>query len=235
MYVDLHNHTSFSYDSVNLLGDFERAHRQGKFGLLAVTDHHTVEGASRMRDLATFPVIVGQEILTNEGEIIGLFIERQVKRDLSPEETVDCIKAQGGLVYVPHPFMRHAGHALRYSALVRILPAVDIIEVHNGGMPVPWPNSAALAFARKHQIALGAGSDAHMPCEIGVAGVALPDGLNPMASPTEFLSALRAGRIHVGDKPSVLVRVWERLYLMPRRRLFPRMDKVLAGGSDSSQ
>ena len=75
MLVDLHNHTDHSPDSRNRLRDYERAHARGRFDVVAITDHNTIAGALEFRERASFPVIVGQEIDTTEGELIGLFLE----------------------------------------------------------------------------------------------------------------------------------------------------------------
>ena len=218
MRIDLHNHTVFSADGFNRLAHFEHAYRQGRFDVLAITDHHTVEGALRLREHASFPLIVGQEVLSRDGEIIGLFIERTVPRGLTAEETAARIKEQGGLVYVPHPFLRVLADSLRYAALLRLVPMIDILEAHNGLMPVPGPNRAAAAFATRFGLVPGAGSDAHVPCEIGVAAMAVPDLDVPLSAPA-LLSALRGGRLALGRKPPPWQRVGERLALFAYQNL----------------
>lgn len=222
MRIDLHNHSACSTDSINTLADYERAYRAGRFDVLAITDHRGVEGALRFRERASFPIVVGQEVRTSEGEIIGLFLERSIPRGLSPEETIARIRDQGGLVYVPHPFMRFAGHALSEEALFRVLPQVDIVEAHNGAMPVPGPNRSALAFAKAYGVTAGAGSDAHVPCEIGVATVYVPDGRGKPITPASLLELLAQGEVSVRRPPSIAQRVWQRAWLFARRRRLRR-------------
>src|SRR5580693_442815 len=109
---DLHLHTEYSPDCDTSLERIE-AHclAQGLTGL-AVTDHNTLEGALRLRDrVKSLQVIVGEEVSTRDGDVIGLFLREPIPPRLSALETMDAIHAQGGLVYLPHPFDR--AHARR--------------------------------------------------------------------------------------------------------------------------
>ena len=85
--VDLHNHTFHSYDAQNRLSDYERAHDRGRFDVVAITDHNTIAGALRFRERASFPVIVGQEIDTADGELIGLYLDEPVAAGVPAIET----------------------------------------------------------------------------------------------------------------------------------------------------
>src|SRR2546422_585266 len=96
--IDLHNHTHFSSDSILSPKRFVRECRRRGLDRVAVTDHNTIRGALATRGLADFPVIIGEEILTTDGEIIGLFLEGEIPRGLTAAETVERIKAQGGVV-----------------------------------------------------------------------------------------------------------------------------------------
>lgn len=189
--VDLHTHTYFSPDSGARLEDIIAAVARRKLGAIAVTDHNLIDGALRLREIAPFPVIVGEEIMTTDGEIIGLFLEEHIPKLLSPEETVERIKAQGGLVYVPHPFDRVRGSHLRRETLERLVDRIDIIEVINSRVTLPADNRQADLFAKEHRLCRGAGSDAHLPAELGQAWVELA----PFAGAAEFLAHLRAGRV----------------------------------------
>src|SRR5438105_4721096 len=129
--VDLHVHSSASYDC--RVEPDQVAARCRKLGLSPVflTDHETVKGALGLWRSDPAAAVVGQEVLTTEGELIGLFLERQVPSRLSPEEAVLHIKAQGGLVYLEHPYDRFR-RALSEAAIERIANRVDVVEVHNG-------------------------------------------------------------------------------------------------------
>ncbi|MBI2910749.1 MAG: PHP domain-containing protein [Chloroflexi bacterium] len=178
---------------------------------LAVTDHNRIDGALEARAVApaALRVIVGEEIRTSEGEIIGLFLSEAITRDLSPEETCERIKAQGGLAYVPHPFDRFRRSPIRRAALDRIRDRIDALEVLNARNLWPGHDAAALAFARRWGIAGGAGSDAHTPFEVGNAWVEIED----FTTPREFVAALRRGRVgghHAGPWVHFITR-WVRL------------------------
>jgi predicted metal-dependent phosphoesterase TrpH len=169
MLVDLHNHTVHSPDSRNRLRDYERAHARGRFDVVAITDHDTIAGALEFRERSSFPVIVGQEIATADGELIGLFLETPLPSGLEAIETAERIHAQGGLVYLQHPFYRlirgRLGPVVREQLCGRGL--VDIVEARNGG---PWAaagNARALQWARTWGLPHAASSDAHEPAAIG--------------------------------------------------------------------
>jgi predicted metal-dependent phosphoesterase TrpH len=169
MLVDLHNHTFHSPDSRNRLRDYERAHERGRFDIVAITDHNTIAGAIEFRERASFPVIVGQEIDTTDGELIGLYLETAVPIGLTAIETAEHIHAQGGLVYLQHPFYRLISGRLRPPARedLRGRRLLDIVEACNGG---PWAaaaNARALRWARACDLPHAASSDAHEPAAIG--------------------------------------------------------------------
>lgn len=180
---------------------------------LAVTDHNRIDGAVEAQALApeSLRIIVGEEIRTAEGEIIGLFLKEAIPRDLSPEETCERIKAQGGVVYVPHPFDRFRRSPIRRAALDRIRGAslVDALEALNARNLWPGHDAAAAAYARRWGIACGAGSDAHTPFEVGNAWVEVEE----FDTPQDFSAALRHGRVggrHAGPWVHFITR-WVRL------------------------
>jgi hypothetical protein len=160
-------HTHFSPDS-DVKPDRLVA-RCEKVGLncIAVTDHNTVEGALAVKEIAPFTVIVAEEVGSSEGEITGLFLNETIPRGLSPLETVQRIKEQGGLVSVPHPFDRFRGHVISRSALDEILPHIDIVEAFNSRNSLPADNRKAQEFARDHDLVVSGVSDAHTTFELG--------------------------------------------------------------------
>ncbi|GAG02442.1 unnamed protein product, partial [marine sediment metagenome] len=129
--ADLHTHTYFSPDSLTSPEKYVQACVNRRINCVAVTDHNAIDGALAVEKLATFKVIIGEEVESAEGEIIGLFLQEEVPPSLGSEETVERIKGQGGLVCIPHPFDRFRGEHLAEAALMRILPQVDIIEALN--------------------------------------------------------------------------------------------------------
>ena len=176
--LDLHNHTHYSYDSINRLEDYARAHEAGRFDVLAVTDHNVIDGALELARDAPFPVIVGLEIDSRDGELIGLFLHEAVPPGLPAVETARRIRAQGGLVYLQHPFYRFVRYPLRRAAMEDLVrrELVDVVEVANGGPFTTRANSRALRWALARGLPQGAGSDAHEPPDIGTCVVAVPPG-----------------------------------------------------------
>lgn len=192
--LDLHNHTYRSYDARNRLEDYERAHAAGRFDVLAITEHNRIDGARELADSASFPVIIGQEIDTTDGELIGLFLTEQLPRELTIAQAAVRIREQGGLVYLPHPFFGLLRHPLSAEAraLLTRESLVDIVEAVNGGPFTGRSNQAALAWALEHDLPVAAGSDAHEPGDIGTCVCAVPPGpLTPEALPRR----IRDGRI----------------------------------------
>jgi predicted metal-dependent phosphoesterase TrpH len=202
MKADLHTHTHFSRDGCMSPQVLVERCVQAGIDCVAVSDHNSVEGALEVQRIAPFKVILAEEIKTSEGEIIGLFLEEEVPKGLTPEETVRAIREQGGLVCVPHPFDRLRFSPLRHEALLRVVADVDIIEAFNSRTTLRRDNERAERFAAEHGKLVSAGSDAHTPGEIGLAYVEMPD----FEGPKEFLAALEKGRI-VGRRASPLVHV----------------------------
>jgi predicted metal-dependent phosphoesterase TrpH len=192
--VDLHLHSSASFDC--RMPPLDVARRCGQVGLspIFLTDHDGVDGARSLVE-AGKAVVVGEEILTTEGELIGLFLKEQVPAGLSPEEAVATIKEQGGLVYLEHPYdvgRRHLGEA----AIERIADKIDIVEVFNGRSQ-PEVNRRAEELRSTLGVAAGAGSDAHTLREIGSVYIEMEafDGAH------DFLVKLRSGNVVTRGKP----------------------------------
>jgi len=189
--VDLHVHTRHSTDALSTPQEVISAAQHRGLGAIAVTDHNAIEGAFELQRMAPFPVIVGEEILTTNGEIIGLFLKEHIPAGLTPATTASRIREQGGLVYIPHPFDLYRDSRLDESALLTILEQVDVLEVLNARVTLPVHNARARQFASEHGLLSGAGSDAHTPFEIGQAYVEL----RAFADKTGFLQALATARV----------------------------------------
>jgi predicted metal-dependent phosphoesterase TrpH len=167
--------------------------RAAGIDVVCATDHNTIEGALRLRELADgFRVVVGEEISSRDGEIIGLFLERAIPRALSGEETIARIHDQGGLVVVPHPFSINRRYHMRRASLDRLRPQIDALEIFNAREAIFLNNRSAAAYAKAHDILGTAGSDAHRASEIGRAFVEMPD----FAGRADFLDSLRRGVAH---------------------------------------
>ena len=175
MKVDLHMHTHFSPDSGAPARSIVARCVKSGLNYIAVTDHNTIRGALEVRSIAEFPVIVGEEVKSSAGDIIGLFLEEEVPRGLSPLATVEAIRAQGGLVMVPHPFDRLRPSAIKYEALLEILPYVDIMESFNAHNLFMRDNEKATVFSRQHHLVEAAVSDSHTPMELGSTFMEIQD------------------------------------------------------------
>ena len=191
---DFHTHTSWSHDcSVPTEALLDAAEEIG-LGGIAVTDHNVFGGAleavalARSRNLVVIP---GEEMKTKgQGEVIGLFLREEIPRGLSFEETIAAVRAQGGLVFLPHPFDRR--HAIPDPAtLHRHLAEIDVLEVYNARLLKETYNDEALRFARKYNLLQGAGSDAHVLPGLGTGAVRMRE----FRTPEEFLISLRSAEI----------------------------------------
>jgi len=168
-------HTSYSPDS--LMEPEKLVSRCMATGLdcIAITDHNTIAGALEVQHLAPFRVIVGEEIKSQDGEIIGLFLQEAIPRGLPSLETVQRIKEQGGLVSVPHPFDHFRRSVIERHALQEIVSYVDIVETFNARNTLQRDNRKALELALEHGILMSAVSDSHTPVEVGRTYVEISD------------------------------------------------------------
>ena len=191
---DFHLHTSWSHDcAIDVEELLDQAEAQG-LGAIAVTDHNVFGGALAAAELAEsrgLIVIPGEEVKTDgQGEVIGLFLEQEIPRGLTFSDTIAAIKGQGGLVYLPHPFDRL--HAIPNPAtLHRHLADIDIFEVYNARLLFEAYNDEALRFARKYNLTMGAGSDAHVLQGLGTGGLRM----RAFDGPEEFMLSLRSAEI----------------------------------------
>jgi predicted metal-dependent phosphoesterase TrpH len=201
--VDLHSHTMWSGDSTTTPDELARAVDETAIDVLCITDHNAVKGARELAPKLGCRVIVGEELRTHAGEIIGLFLVEHIPFGVDARTAAELIRSQGGVVYVPHPFdpMRRN---LAESSLRDLTAAglIDAIEVFNAKTTLSHLNERATAFAAEAGLPGGAGSDAHVPEAIGAAYVEMPD----FDGPREFLASLRQGVVvgHHFDAP----RVW---------------------------
>jgi predicted metal-dependent phosphoesterase TrpH len=187
----MHLHSRVSHDSLNAYEGLLRTARARGLDRIVVTDHNRIDGALRLREMDPERVIVGEEVKTREGaDLIGIFLHEPIPKGTPARETCERIRAQGGVVYVPHPFdtRRSGGGPL----LERIADLVDAVEAHNARTWRRSLNARGEAWARERGLPLGAGSDAHTLRELGRGYVEVPPFQNERES---FLASLRAGRV----------------------------------------
>jgi hypothetical protein len=159
--IDLHTHSQSSPDGGLTVTDYERMLAGGRLDVVAVTDHNTIDFARELKSKLGEKIIIGEEITTREGELVGLFLQKLVPAGLSAAETAAKIHAQGALVYVPHPFATVRRKGLSAAALDGISDMVDIVEAHNGRAVFQNTGRQAIAWATVHHKAVAAASDAH--------------------------------------------------------------------------
>ena len=198
--VDMHSHTMWSGDSTTTPDEIADAVAEAGIDVLCITDHNATAGAERLADELPCRVILGEEVKTHVGEIIGLFLTERVPAGLQPPEVCRRIRDQGGIVYIPHPF-DPLRNCLRADVIDRLVAdgLVDAIEARNAKTSLEHLNDRAARFGEDHGLALGAGSDAHVAEAIGAAYVEMSD----FDGPSAFLAALERGELvgHHFDAP----------------------------------
>ncbi len=187
----MHIHTEFSKDCATPLNKIVERCLEIDISCIAIADHGTIEGALKLREIAPFTVISAEEILTPDGEVMGMFLEESIPSGISVLEAISEIRAQNGYICVPHPFDIFRPSALGSNILDKIADQIDIIEVFNA-RTLPFKNQErANAFAEKFGKYKSAGSDAHTLKEIGNAYVEMPKFTNK----DDFILSLSQGKI----------------------------------------
>jgi predicted metal-dependent phosphoesterase TrpH len=209
--VDLHLHSSASFDCAIDPEQVARRCRRLGLGPIFLTDHDTIAGALRLRDGGNGQVVVGEEVMTSGGELIGLFLKKAIPSGLTPEATAREIKDQGGLVYLEHPYDSFRRH-LTEEAIEAIRDLIDIVEVFNGRADDP-ANRRADDLCEILGAASGAGSDAHSIPEIGITYIEMED----FQDAQDFLVKLRRATI-VKRRPKLLLIAEAKLGHKIRRR-----------------
>ncbi len=186
--VELHSHTLWSKDCVVDFETIIRVCDQRGIDKIAITDHNTANGALAMQ--ARFPdrVIVGEEIMTDRGELLGYFMSATIPAGLTPAETIRRLRDQGAVISVSHPFDRLRKGAWEQPDLIDIIDHVDAIEGFNARCMFSADNRQALAFAAERGLTITVGSDAHSRVEYGKAVMLMP----PFTDAPSFLAAVRA-------------------------------------------
>lgn len=183
-----HVHTNHSHDCDKSCDDLIALARRRNIGCLAITDHDTITGAREIaaKAPADLQIIIGQEVTTTAGHVIGLFLREVIEPGMSPRETALAIKEQGGLVVIPHPFNLLFGCGLRRH-VYDLIDLIDIVEVSNAQNLWSYPNRRAQRFAEKHDFPQIVGVDMHFGDELD----ACYQELEPFHTSSEFINSLR--------------------------------------------
>ncbi len=196
--VELHAHTRASKDS--LVRPARLIEHCDKIGLnwIAITDHNEISGALEAKNLAPERVIVGEEIETTQGELIGYFMQEWVPSGLPPMAVIARLREQGAVISIPHPFDTVRSKHWSEAALLAIAPEVDAIEVFNARCLNNKPNQKAVSFAKQHGLLQTVGSDAHSLWELGRASL----HLQPFSDAQGFLQSLSNARFATRLSPA---------------------------------
>jgi predicted metal-dependent phosphoesterase TrpH len=221
-FVDFHVHTRFSRDSILTEEKFiEKAIERGLTHVV-ITNHNNVEGAVAVRDKVAelgltdrLTVILGEEVSTADGEVVGVFLERTIPRGLSANETADEIHRQGGLVSIPHPFDPFRGSHIKEGPLRNLADTkkIDMLEVFNCRVAVQRHNQEAAEFAKRYGIPGIAASDSHSSFEVAMAFNAMPafstaDGLRASLLDNEWHASRSSVFIHATTRWAV----WKNMF-----------------------
>ena len=199
--ADIHMHTTFSDGWPEPRALVDHARTTG-LDVIAVTDHDTIEGALRACNHAAgrtkLQVVVGEEVSSRDGHIVGLFLERRVRPGMSAAATVHAIHDQGGLAIAVHPFWRtqrgtRGGFVHGVGWLAAELP-FDAVEVENATPGFYFFNQ----LARRLNLGLGCsevgGSDAHILDAVGRAFTEFPGKTSKALRAAIESGATSAGR-----------------------------------------
>jgi len=207
--VDCHLHTAVSGDAVTTIDELAERVEQEGLDVVCITDHNVTTGAIAAieRNIGA-RVIIGEEIRTSKGDIIGLFLSERIPYVLPLPEVTSRIRDQGGLIYIPHPF--DVGRTSLGAVAEQLCTEglVDAIEVFNAKIEVPESvintdadlNRKAALLAARFDLPGGAGSDAHDPDGIGAAYAEMPD----FDGPADFLASLRQAKITGEHRPHAI-------------------------------
>lgn len=206
--VDLHTHSVASPDGGITLKQYKRILEAGILDCIAITDHNRIDFATQAKAVLGDRIIVGEEIMTKLGEIVGLFLDKPIKSGMSPEDTLKAIRDQNGIVYIPHPF-ETIRKGLHPATLELIQHHVDILEVCNGRAFLQNRSQQAIVWAKLNKIAPAASSDAHGSVGLGRTFTSLAE------IPTrDTLITLLKGGVLQTNRPKV------------RGLLYPKYNKI---------
>ncbi|MCL2143838.1 MAG: PHP domain-containing protein [Methanomassiliicoccaceae archaeon] len=250
--ADLHIHTMYSGvgrlgqlrfpESIDRPESIVDAARAKGLNIICITDHNSIEGALIAKEYSKrfddIEVVVGEEVSAAEGEIVGLWLTKQIPPRLPAEETVRLIREQGGIAIAPHPFSFHVP-ALNEKVFDLDL---DGIEVLNGGHVDKYSNTMAREVSKKYagRWAEIGSSDAHSISTLGYAWTEFEgDGTNDLRRAIEEKRTIPCGipvpvdravfwsiRVVLGGMKMILLSLFGRLKPDPKDPLVTSVLKL---------
>lgn len=226
--VEFHVHTRYSKDSILTYFFLLIMCKIRKIDCIAITDHNEISGAIRYKqklEKHNIEVIVGEEIFTADGEIIGLYLNEKISADLTVYDTVKKIREQGALVYVPHPYdKKRVKTVLKPEALQSIVDKIDLIEIHNGRNIKAEYSDFQKQIAEENKLVGVVGSDAHTFYELGRNYC-----LVSSTEKEQLVDSLKKGNFHIQQciKLSHLNTKIARVIKMIGRRNFHELYRII--------
>lgn len=215
--VEFHSHTIFSKDSLARPEKILAACQHKDIERIVITDHNTTRGALEAYGLDPHRVIIGEEIMTTQGELLAAFVQEEIPAGLTPMQTIERLKEQGAFISVSHPFDIYRNSYWKPTDLEKIIPFIDAIETFNARCMSAKTNQQAQAFAQQHRLAGTAGSDAHAIFELGRAVMLLPE----FSTADELRSVIRQAKFNA-RLSSPLVHFYSR-YAVWYKKIFPNL------------
>ena len=214
--LDLHTHSILSPDGGLSEREYRKLLDSKRFDVIAVTDHNEIRFAQYLQKLIGKQIIIGEEVMTKDGELIGLYLKQKIIPGLSAVETARLIRLQHGLVIVPHPFEKKR-KGIQTNVLRKMVQYVDGIEVYNGRSLAPQTRREALTFADEYLFAPIVSSDAH--CMLGIGKTYMEIAEFPQKHTLGDL--IRHGTSHQESPPmlSYVCPKWNRLKKIIRKQL----------------
>ncbi|CAN5650636.1 PHP domain-containing protein [soil metagenome] len=209
--VDLHTHSTDSPDGGITADQYRDTLASGLLDCIAITDHGKISLAQELHDELGDKIIVGEEIMTKVGEVIGLFLQKPVLGGLGLKETIRIIKDQSGIVYIPHPF-ETIRKGLHPAELESVDGMIDIIEVCNGRAFFQNRSQQAVVWAKLNHVPGAASSDAH-----GIRGLGKTyTGLKKMPTRDSITELIKQPNL-ITEKPSMRSMMYPKYYTLKKR------------------
>ena len=196
--VELHSHTLYSKDSLTPLRAIIQTCQRKHIDRIAITDHNTADGALELARQAPDLIIVGEEIMTTRGELLGYFMRESIPAGLTPDQAIRRLRDQGAAISVSHPYDRLRKGAWAEADLLAILDQVDAIEIFNARCLFEEDNRKTQQLATARHKSGTVGSDAHVPYELGRATLQM----TPFTDAASFIQALQTATQKTVRSPS---------------------------------
>lgn len=171
--ADIHIHSDHSDGAASVPQIMEYVQNRTDLKVIAITDHNTIDGAlfaKSLSELYDFEVIVGEEVSSREGHVIGLYLTESVPAGMSALDTIRAIEGQGGIAIIAHPFSNQGVFGPFGRNVFRDVVdewAFHALEVINSLPFLVWANSVAGKMCGGHGVAATGGSDAHFLEQVG--------------------------------------------------------------------